>query len=40
MRRREVISLIAAATTWPLRARAEQMPVVGMLNVVSGRSRL
>jgi len=37
MRRREVISLIAAATTWPLRARAEQMPVVGMLNVVSGR---
>jgi len=32
MRRREVISLIAAATTWPLRARAEQTPVVGHLS--------
>ena len=32
MRRREVISLIAAGTTWPLRARAEQMPVVSFLD--------
>jgi putative tryptophan/tyrosine transport system substrate-binding protein len=32
MRRREFISLIAAATTWPLRARAEQMPVVSFLD--------
>jgi putative ABC transport system substrate-binding protein len=31
MRRREVISLIAAATTWPLTARARQMPVIGYL---------
>lgn len=31
MRRREFISLIAAATTWPLTARGEQMPVIGFL---------
>ena len=37
MRRREFISLIAGATTWPLTARAEQMPVVGVLNPVSAR---
>ena len=32
MRRREFISLVVAATTWPLTTRAEQMPVVGFLN--------
>jgi putative ABC transport system substrate-binding protein len=39
MRRREFISLIAAATTWPLTARAEQMPVIGFLSPrLSGES--
>jgi putative ABC transport system substrate-binding protein len=32
MRRREFISLIAAATTWPLTARAQHMPVIGFLS--------
>jgi putative tryptophan/tyrosine transport system substrate-binding protein len=34
MRRREFISLLVGATAFPLRARAEQMPVIGFLNDV------
>jgi putative tryptophan/tyrosine transport system substrate-binding protein len=34
MRRREFVSLIAAATTWPLTARAEQLLVIGRLSPV------
>ena len=36
MRRREFISLITAATIWPLTARAEQMLVIGRLSPVPG----
>jgi putative tryptophan/tyrosine transport system substrate-binding protein len=32
MRRREFIFALAGATAWPLRARAERMPVIGLLN--------
>jgi putative ABC transport system substrate-binding protein len=37
MRRREFISLIAGATAWPLRARAEQpaLPIVGVVHAAS-----
>jgi hypothetical protein len=36
MRRREFISLIAGATTWPLAARAQQAgkpPIIGVISV-------
>ena len=36
MKRREFISLIVGASAWPLRARAEQMPVIGFLSPVPG----
>ena len=34
MKRREFISLIVSASAWPLRARAEQMPVIAFLSPV------
>jgi len=39
MRRRDILSLIAIATTWPLTARAEQTPVVGLLSPMPSGER-
>ena len=39
MRRREFLSLIAAATAWPFTTRAEQMPVVAFLSPMSSGER-
>jgi hypothetical protein len=36
MRRRDFLSLIAGATAWPLKARAEQTLVIGFLSPVPG----
>jgi putative ABC transport system substrate-binding protein len=39
MRRRGFLQLIAAVTTWPLTARAEQMPIVGLLSPMPSGER-
>src|SRR6478672_8844267 len=39
MRRRDILSLIAIATTWPLTARAEQTSVVGLLSPMPSGER-
>ena len=39
MRRREFITLIAGATTWPLVARAQKPPVIGIIRGGRGSSR-
>ncbi|MFL6796288.1 MAG: ABC transporter substrate-binding protein [Xanthobacteraceae bacterium] len=39
MRRREVIALLGSATTWPLTARAQSVPIVGFLTALARNDR-